>query len=142
MKIMSNIPEIPMMITTDYKTFKIGDRVRVQFVAKKYPEYPYSGGGVIGHIKSINYNSFVIDYVLDTKVIEFDDIYIIKKVDDAETFDTVPNINDEEREFWRTHWITKDGIKKKTAEDSKMLEEFNKELEEIIQDNLLTRYKF
>ena len=29
MKIMSNIPEIPMMITTDYKTFKIGDTMKL-----------------------------------------------------------------------------------------------------------------
>lgn len=128
MKIMSNIPEIPMMITTDYKTFKIGDRVRVQFVAKKYPEYPYSGGGVIGVITAINHDSFVVDFVLDKRVVAFDDVYIIKNVGETETFETVPNINDEEREFWRTHWITKDGIKKKTAEDLKMLEEFNKEL--------------
>ena len=123
MKIMSNIPEIPMMITTDHKTFKIGDRVRVQFVAKKYPEYPYSGGGVIGFIKAINHDSFVVN----KRIVAFNDVYIVKKVDEAETFETVPNINDEEREFWRTHWITKDGIKKKTAEDLKMLEEFNKE---------------
>lgn len=55
-------------------------------------------------------------------------MFIIKIVDEHETFDTVPNINDEEREFWRTHWFTRDGIKRKTRKELRILEKYDKEI--------------
>jgi len=122
----SNVPETPMFVSDDYHSFMIGDRVRVQFYPKKEKEYPYSGGGIIGKIAAIYYDSFLIKTSMTDRIVSFTEVFIIKKVDDKESFDNTPYINDEEREFWRTHWHTKEGIKEKTAEDLKMLEEFNK----------------
>ena len=127
MMLKSNVPETPMFVSDDYHTFMLGDRVRVQFYPEKEKKYPYSGSGMIGKIAAIYHDSFLIKNNMMHRIVRFTEVFIIKKVDDKENFDNTPYINDEEREFWRTHWITKDGIKKKTAEDSKMLEEFNKE---------------
>lgn len=113
-----------VMVTNNNEVYKIGDRVRVQFVAKKYPQYPYSGGGIIGNIKQIYHDYFVVN----NRKVDFDDVFIIKIVDEHETFDTVPNINDEEREFWRTHWFTRDGIKRKTRKELRILEKYDKEI--------------
>lgn len=113
-----------VMVTNNNEVYKIGDRVRVQFVAKKYPQYPYSGGGIIGNIKQIYHDYFVVN----NRKVDFDDVFIIKTVDEHETFDTVPNINDEEREFWRTHWFTRDGIKRKTRKELRILEKYDKEI--------------
>lgn len=129
MKVMSNVPEVPMMVTDEYKTFNVGDYVRIQY----YPSeenmkkgYLYSGGGIIGRVSQINHDRCYIANGYDDREITFDRIFIIKKVDLKENFENTPYINDEEREFWRTYWYTRDGIKRRTAEDSKMLEEFNK----------------
>ena len=113
-----------VMVTNNNDVYKIGDRVRVQFVAKKDPQYPYSGGGIIGNIKQIYHDYFVVN----NRKVDFDDVFIIKTVDEHETFDTVPNINDEEREFWRTHWFTRDGIKRKTQKELRILEKYDKEI--------------
>lgn len=113
-----------VMVINNNEVYKIGDRVRVQFVAKKYPQYPYSGGGIIGNIKQIYHDYFVVN----NRKVDFDDVFIIKTVDEHETFDTVPNINDEEREFWRTHWFTRDGIKRKTRKELLILEKYDKEI--------------
>ena len=113
-----------VMVINNNEVYKIGDRVRVQFVAKKYPQYPYSGGGIIGNIKQIYHDYFVVN----NRKVDFDDVFIIKTVDEHETFDTVPNINDEEREFWRTHWFTRDGIKRKTQKELRILDEYDKEI--------------
>lgn len=120
----SNVPENPIIMTNTYHVFNIGDRVRIQYYPKKEKEYPYSGGGIIGKIKAISHNSLTIESSFADKLVTFDEIFIIKKVSDEENFDNTPYIDDEEREFWRTHWHTKDGIKEKTAEDIKMLEAF------------------
>ena len=114
------------VLNVNDNTFVVGDNVRIQFLPTKYKEYPYSGGGVIGKIKDIIKNGCIIGNYYGDVIATLDNIFIIKKVGEDETFDNTPYINDEEREFWRTHWYTKDGIKEKTAEDIKMLEEFNK----------------
>lgn len=120
----NEVVQTRVMVTNNNEVYKIGDRVRVQFVAKKYPQYPYSGGGIIGNIKQIYHDYFVVN----NRKVDFDDVFIIKTVDEHETFDTVPNINDEEREFWRTHWFTRDGIKRKTRKELLILEKYDKEI--------------
>lgn len=124
MKVISNVPKYPILMTNTCHIFDIGDRVRIQYYPKKEKEYLYSGGGIIGKIKQIFHDSFIVENSLDERLVMLEDVFIIKKISEDENFDNTPYIDDEEREFWRTHWHTKDGIKEKTAEDLKMLEEF------------------
>lgn len=124
MKITSNVPEHPIFVTNTFHVFSVGNRVRVQLYPKKEKEYPYSGNAMIGKIKDIFHNGFIIENGIIAKPIMFGDIFIIRNADENESFDNTPYINDEEREFWRTHWMTKDGIKEKTAEDLEMLKNF------------------
>lgn len=122
--ISSNVPqEKEKFITFDGETkFYIGDKVRIQ-----YPEWR---GGVIGNIHDIFSDSISIDVeTIGIKNIPFDIIWKMRRVERNENFDTVPYYDAEEKEFWRTHWITKDGIKEKTEEDIKMLEEFHRKYE-------------
>ncbi len=133
MKITSNVQERPIFVTNTFHVFSVGNRVRVQLYPKKEKEYPYSGSGIIGKIKDIFHNGFIIENSIIAKPIMFEDIFIIRNADENESFDNTPYINDEERAFWCTHWITKNGIKEKTAEDLEMLKNFK--------INLLTPYK-
>lgn len=113
MVLQSNVPEMPMFVSDDYHAFTIGDRVRIQFYPTEEKQYPYSGGGMIGKIAAIYYDSFLIKTSMTDRIVRFTEVFIIKKVDDKENFENTPYINDEEREFWRTHWYTPDGIKVK-----------------------------
>ena len=126
MVLQSNVPEMPMFVSDDYHAFMIGDRVRIQLYPTIEKQYPYSGGGIIGKITVIHHDSFLIRTSIDERYVKFTEVFIIKKVDDQENFDNTPYINDEEREFWRTHWQTRNGIKKKSEEDIRRLEEFCK----------------
>lgn len=126
MTIASNVPEKPIIITL-YEDIAIGDKVRIQMYPKDESDkkYPYSGAGMIGKVEAIHFDSFVISLDAFSKTIMFDEIFIIRKAGEKESFYNTPFIDDKEREFWHTHWRTPEGIKEKTAEDIKMLEEFN-----------------
>lgn len=121
MTIKSNVPkpEEICVFTDDNTKFFIGDNVRIQYVDWK--------GGIIGKISDIFADSLVIyTSIMGERVVLFSEIQKIKKVALDETFDTVPFYDEEEAEFWRTHWVTREGIKEKTAEDIRMVEEFKK----------------
>lgn len=118
--IKTNIPREPVLYVGE-AMFRKGDRIRIQ---KKIM------GGYIGEIAEIKYESIVLNIqfynggAIHTKEIALFDINKIRRAEPGETFDTVPYYDAEEKEFWRTHWYTKDGIKEKTLEDIKMLEAF------------------
>ena len=120
MPVNSNIPKLDeKCVFFDNNTrFFVGDNVRIQYVDWK--------GEIIGEILDISSNNLTITSILGPKRISFSKIRKMKKVPYDETFDTVPFYDEEDAEFWRTHWITKDGIKEKTAEDRRMLEKFKK----------------
>ena len=121
MTIKSNVskPEEICVFTDDNTKFFIGDNVRIQYVDWK--------GGIIGKISDIFADNLVIyTGIMGERIVLFSEIQKMKKVALDETFDTVPFYDEEEAEFWRTHWVTREGIKEKTAEDIRMLEEFKK----------------
>lgn len=113
----SNIPKEEYVSFNDEVKFYIGDKVRIQ-----YPEYR---GGIIGTISYI-YDDYLKVHVKDIGYfdIHFSKIQKMRRAECYEDFNTVPYYDAEEKEFWRTHWITKDGIKEKTPEDIKMLDDF------------------
>lgn len=121
--ITTNIPK-EIYINNDNVQFHKGERVRI--LAKNYN---YS---CIGDVIEINTDSIILlliplskwDTKRETKRIVLKDIEKIRKAEQDETLDNVPYFDDEEKEFWRTHWCTKDGIKEKTEEDIKMLKDF------------------
>lgn len=121
MTIKSNVskPEEICVFMDDNTKFFIGDNVRIQYVDWK--------GGIIGKISDIFADSLAIyTSIIGERIVSFSEIQKMKKVALDETFDTVPFYDEEEVEFWRTHWVTREGIKEKTAEDIRMLEEFKK----------------
>lgn len=111
----SSIPREKYVIYND-ENFYIGDEVRIL-----YTNYE---GGIIGWIDNIDGDGVGIRNEISGKYVLFSKIQKMRHTKENETFDTVPYYDEEEREFWRTHWCTKDGIKEKTEEDIKMLEEF------------------
>lgn len=115
--IVTNIPkEIYVSFNNEVK-FYVGDKVRIQYIDWR--------GGVVGNIAGIFPDSIDIDIgVFGIKNVPFLKIWKMRRAEHNENFDTVPYYDAEEKEFWHTHWITKDGIKEKTPEDIKMLEEF------------------
>jgi hypothetical protein len=86
--------------------------------------------GYIGELLEIKYDTITlrINFGCERENLELkiSDIEKLRRAEPNETFDTVPYFDAEEKEFWRTHWYTRDGIKEKTPEDIKMLEEFFK----------------
>ena len=115
----SNIPQEKYVSFNNKVKFYIGDKVRIQYIEWR--------GGVIGKILDIFPDSLNIDIkFFGSENVPFSKIWKMRRAEHNEDFNTVPYYDAEEKEFWRTHWITKDGIKEKTAEDIKMLEEFAK----------------
>lgn len=117
--IKTNMPREPILSVGE-AMFRKGDRIRIM---KK------NMGGYIGEIVEIKFDSVVLNVKLfpgdkSTEEVDLHQIEKIRRAEPGETFDTVPYFDAEEKEFWRTHWYTKDGIKEKTPEDIKMLEEF------------------
>lgn len=119
MIIKSNVPSHPIMVGDKIHKFEIGDRVRIKFHPVKYKSFPYSGAAMIGIIEGINNDSFIVSNNTLSKTVKFDEVYKMRVVDESETLDTVPYINEKEREFWNTHIITKDGIKRKPINNTK-----------------------
>ena len=116
--VITNMPSEIFIDTGETKFYK-GNRIRV--VTSK--------GSYIGNIIEISTENMVLHLPLykgdDTiKVVNFSDIEKMRRAEPNETFDTVPYYDAEEKEFWRTHWHTKDGIKEKTPADIAMLEKF------------------
>ena len=113
----TNVPEI-FCLETEHAQFYIDDRIRVVLD---------SGSSYIGKIVDIKTDSIVLGFEYhDIKEIKLNDIKKLRRAEPNETFDTVPYYDAEEKEFWRTHWYTKNGIQEKTPEDIAMLEEFFK----------------
>lgn len=112
--VVSNVPT-KKHITFSGGNFFIGDYVRIQYKDWK--------GGVIGVIDDIYPDSLEITSGILVKKVLFSEIEKLKKVPRSENFNTVPYYDEEDKEFWRTHWITPEGIKEKTEEDLKILEE-------------------
>lgn len=124
--VVSNVPSKKhvLFLTEDKPTevFHVGDRVRILYKEHK--------GGIIGIISDISYDSvFVSNEVYKGREVSFDTIDKMRTVPQSENFETVPYYDKEEEEFWRTHWYTPEGIKEKTPEDIKMLEEYRKKWE-------------
>ena len=105
----SNIPKEKYIVdTSTNEIFKLLDRLRVLFVG-------YSGG-TIGAVVEINENEFLLMTDERTIVhIPYEKVMKLRQAVCSENFDTVPYYDEQEREFWKTHCITKDGIQKLTA---------------------------
>ena len=117
--ITTNVPKFPHLDTGKAKFYK-SDKVRVVTNLKS---------SYIGKIIEINSDSIVLFVPLykgddTTKMVMLYEIEKMRRAEPNETFDTVPYYDAEEKEFWRTHWYTRDGLKEKTPEDIKMLKEF------------------
>lgn len=112
--ITSNIPREKYVIYNN-ENFYIGNEVRILYV---------NHNGIIGWIYNIDADGVDIRNEIGIKYIPFSEIKKMRHTKENEDLDTVPYYDEEEKEFWRTHWCTKDGIKEKTEEDIKMLEEF------------------
>ena len=117
--ITTNVPET-LYLDTGHARFYKGDRIRVSMKNRN---------GYIGEILEIKAESIVLFVPIykgddSTREIVLRDIDKLRRAEPNETFETVPYYDAEEKEFWRTHWYTRDGIKEKTPEDIKMLEEF------------------
>lgn len=112
--------KVNISITCDGKEYYVGDKVRILF--------QNWSGGVIGKIVEIHKDCIVLKLNgQDYQHTSITRIWKMRLAAENETFITVPYFNEEEQEFWRTHWITKKGIKEKTPEEIQMLE---KKLEE------------
>ena len=115
--IKANVPSEPIMYVND-EEYRIGDRVRILKVDRLAES--------IGYIHNIM-NKAVIIYiggcVQELRAYAFGEIGKIRHILVNEDLNTAPFFDDEEREFWRTHWMTRDGLKEKTPEDIAMLEE-------------------
>lgn len=116
MELRCNVPDVPRFWNDDSQ-FYVGDRVRVLFANH--------GKELVGPIMEIRAHSFVV-YAMSETVVPYEEVVKIRLAADKEDLNTVPYFDEEEREFWRTHWHTRDGIKEKTPEDIAMLEEFEK----------------
>ena len=119
--ITTNMPKVLYLDTGNAK-FYIGERIRT--VLKNYNAY-------IGEISEIHADSIVLHVPMfrgdnSTVKIWLSDIEKLRRAEPNETFETVPYYDSEEKEFWRTHWYTRDGIKEKSQADIDMLEEFFK----------------
>lgn len=115
MTIYSNVPECPHIVV-DGVLFERGHKVRV--LTKKKQEY-------LGRVAGIEYDRFNLrfkDLELEA-AIKFADVAKMRMAKPDEDLNSEPYFDDEEKEFWRTHWVTKDGIAEKTPEEIKMLEE-------------------
>lgn len=113
----TNVPEKPCL-ETKHAQFFINDRIRVILD---------SGNSYIGEIADIKSDSIVLKFeYFDSREIKLSEISRLRRAEPNETFNTVPYYDAEEKEFWRTHWYTKNGIQEKTPEDIAMLEEFFK----------------
>lgn len=115
----TNMPSELYLDTGSAKFYK-GNRLRV--VMKNKNSY-------IGELVEIKASSIVLFVPIckgddSTKEIMLEDIEKLRRAEPNETFETVPYYDAEEKEFWRTHWYTRDGIKEKTSEDIAMLEKF------------------
>lgn len=109
----SNIPKEKYIVdTSTNETFKLLDRVRVLF--DKY------SGGAIGDIVKINEDEFLLMTVERTIVhIQYEKVLKLRKAARDENFNNVPYYDEQEKEFWKTHRITRDGIRKLAAFDKK-----------------------
>lgn len=116
--IKTNVPKNAELYV-DNAVFSIGNRIRIAMKNRS---------GYIGEITEIKHDTITLRLNFGSErenlELKISDIEKLRQAEPNETFDTVPYFDEEEREFWRTHWHTKDGIKEKTPEDIKMLEEF------------------
>lgn len=113
--ISSNVPKEKYMMYNEEK-FYIGNEVRIL--------YANHTGEIIGWIDNIDSDGVDIQNEISIRYIPFSEIYKMRRTKENENFETIPYYDEEDKEFWRIHWCTKDGIKEKTEEDLKMLEEF------------------
>ena len=115
------------MFHNSTELFQVGDRVRVLHVGRCKEQ--------IGEIKRIYLDRFVIfigGIIQEEFTWKFDEVFKIRHNPPNVDMNDEQYFDDEEREFWRTHWHTRDGIKEKTPEDIKMLEEFERKWKEIM----------
>lgn len=131
MKIASNVPVEPILSINGIPSFRKGDRVRIQTKSRKYPQYPYADGGYIGQILQIGNKSLSL-YVegITSRTIFFEDIFLMRRVSEEETFENTPYYDEAERQFWEDYWWTAEGIARKTDEDKRKLKEFRRQFEE------------
>lgn len=116
----TNIPAKPFITCSNKgEKFFLGNEVRI--LLNNHNQY-------IGKIFDIRHNEIDVDIIKihERKSIFLSDICKMRIRENNEDLNNAPYFDDEEKEFWRTHWITKDGIKEKTPEEIKELEKFFK----------------
>ena len=67
---------------------------------------------------------------MPSRTIFFEDIFLMRRVSEEETFENTPYYDEAERQFWEDYWWTADGIARKTDEDKRKLKEFRRRFEE------------
>lgn len=108
MEMFTNVPHIPdkRYAVTDGVFYHESDWVRI--LLKSKAEY-------IAEIKRITAEAFILQFRdLDIdKIVYFDEIDKIRMSNESESMDEDPYFDEEEKEFWRTHWYTRNGIERK-----------------------------
>ena len=109
MMIRSNIPSIPILYAQNV-TLHIGDEVRILLKNRS---------GYIGRLANIQSDKIAIEIScsrsedLEYKEIAIAKILKIRKRKNQELFDTHPYFDEEEKLFWQTHVIGRNGIAKR-----------------------------
>ena len=99
--IKTNVPE-EIWIDNGKEKYIIGDKIRI--LLNNHNEY-------IGEIQDIKYDNILLCLDNNNKIrIYIKDIFKIRYALVNENFKDNPYFDKNEINFWRTHWITKEGI--------------------------------
>ena len=108
--ITSNVPSKREMYVSNGNTkFYLCNSVRILLKNKR--EY-------CGTILAIKSDALIMTYCsFDDKEIKFEDIEKIRLLGKGENLDNTSYFDDEEKEFWKTHIIDRNGIRERTKEE-------------------------
>lgn len=102
MEIRSNVPTVPCIYVDGDNAIMRGNRVRILLRNKN--EY-------IGYVREIFADYFIIqDFFGDPKEFLFSQVDKMKVIEATENLNNTPYYDESEREFWRTHIISRGGI--------------------------------
>lgn len=117
MKLTTNIPANPELYLTQddgsLEKFSVGDKVTVLMLNHNQRI------GVITEIQADHFRIRLIDRhftpIFDIETVSLSDVKKMKmaSIDDLDK----PYFDDEEREFWMTHYVSRDGIVERTPAD-------------------------
>lgn len=111
----TNVPSIKeQCVYSDNERYKIGDRVRV-LMKSRSEEY-------IGKIISISCEAFYVQISYGFSDFENKQIFVsevgkMRIAEPKESFNDSFFFDEEEKEFWRTHIIGKEGIRERTGSE-------------------------